>query len=208
MSFTVRFRSVGVYAFFPDIKIKGDIDDYTISQIMDEIHHQKSQGKDKWDYTTSYFAPREEYIISSIGYKFVKDTSERPPNSKNPTEGYRKLGLNIDKVFEGDFIYVRAWQYYRSITGHLKGSGTRITINLPSQKDLQPLATKTKFWDKLRINRHELPLDFKIDTYDITWRQVTVPKVAARYGLNFEDFKASFLALQSEPQFIPLPTTE
>lgn len=174
MALQISFRVVGIYCYFENLQLTTVTKDSTVQQVMDAIQAQPLG----FSYNSIQMGGKP--IVTSMSYTYTNQ-SEKPFNASDPTPGPRTLSMPMDAS--------QVWQYYRSVTGTINGAVCELKLfaqNQPSFADL-PLDYNDPFFGTL-------PEGFVVQTYNLTWRLVSIQmsptKQAAYMAAHVEALRA------------------
>jgi hypothetical protein len=157
MSLQISFRVVGIFCYFENLQLENLSPTSTVKEVMLAISQAKSDFSFKAGPTNS-----GKEIVDTLGYAF-SDLSTTPYNtSRRPANGFRDMSVQL-----GNTSLV--WQYYRSVTGTIDGATCEIKLITNGQPSFA----------LLQLNDFDpffgsIPSNFKIDTYNLTWRLVQI----------------------------------
>lgn len=169
MSLQVSFRVVGLYCYFENLQLSGVTESSTVKEVMDAI----SAAKPNFQYKPITLSGGKE-IVDTMSYDFNSDSTTPYSSSGRPQVGDRDLTISL-----GNTSLV--WQYYRSVTGTIDGN----VCELKLFNDGQPSFATTAL-DNNYSFFGSLPPNFKISTYNLTWRMVQIqmsPENQAKFML-------------------------
>lgn len=154
MSLNVTFRVVGVYCYFENLTVEGVDANSTVAEVMAAVRRERPAFN--FFAGTSPISGNE--IVDTIEYDYSND-SMRPPNtSAPPADGFRDLSNQL-----GGSGPSLIWQYYRSVTGSIGGTGDPYEIKLITPG--QPSFATTAISQDLSV-----PSNFDIGAFNLTWR--------------------------------------
>ena len=156
MSLQVSFRVVGLYCYFENLQLPNVNAQSTVKDVMNEVKNVQPA----FDYKSVLMDGKE--IVDTMSYDFTS-SSRTPYNaSGTPPDGLRDLS----NVIAGTSL---VWQYYRSVTGSIDGSVCEIKLLSQGQPSFAKLSLdyNDPFFGKL-------PANFKVSTYNLTWRLVQI----------------------------------
>ncbi|WP_405205535.1 hypothetical protein [Aquimarina sp. LLG6339-5] len=168
MSLQVSFRVVGLYCYFENLQVPNVTAQSSVKDVMNGIKSVKTD----FDYSSVNMGGKE--IVNSLSYKFGTSSTVPYNVSAPPADGFRDLTNSI-----GNTSLV--WQYYRSVTGSIDGSVSEIKLITKGQPSFATTALDTNdpFFGSI-------PANFKISTYNLTWRLVQIqmaPEKQAKFLL-------------------------
>ncbi|MEL6558996.1 MAG: hypothetical protein AAFQ94_12480 [Bacteroidota bacterium] len=178
MSLQVSFRVVGLYCYFQNLQLDNVTETSTVKQVLDAIKAKESA----FDYAAVDLGGKE--IVDTMSYSY-SDSSLKPFNATNPSNGFRDLSNHIASTS-------LIWQYYRSVTGSMNGSEP-FEIKLLSRGQPSYAIQKLNFNDSFF---GALPTGFEISTYNLTWRLVQI-QMSPENQAKFMIAKANLLSSKS-----------
>ena len=168
-SFKVNFRVVGLYCYYENIdlgELYGLTPKNTMQDIMDKLQEHTNF---QFNYQHASLDDGKDIAIS-MEYNF-DNNSQVPPNTQYTNKGRpdnKKRGLNMLIQNQGTSFL---WQYYRSVTGILKGKPYTVKL---SSLDNKTSFTKRNWTNNWNSQDLILPEGFEPTTYNLTWRLVAV----------------------------------
>jgi len=159
MALQVSFRVVGLYCYFENLQLPDVSPQSTVQEVMDAVKAAQSA----FDYEAVDLGGKS--LVDTMSYTYGPG-SKQPYNSSLPPDGFRDLSNTIASKSV-------VWQYYRSVTGTI--NGTNCELKLFSKG--QPSFSSTPLDLNQEVSSGEnltLPEGFQINTYNLTWRLVTI----------------------------------
>lgn len=156
MALQVSFRVVGVYCYFENLQLPSVNPGNSVKEVMDAI----AAAQPDFSYTPVTLGSGKE-LVDTMAYTYGPG-SKKPYNSSQPADGFRDLENTIASKSV-------VWQYYRSVTGTIDGNVVELKLFSQGQPSyaVTPLNYNDAFFGSI-------PPNFKLNTYNLTWRLVTI----------------------------------
>ena len=173
MTITVNFRVVGIYCYFPNMKL-----DLEPSATIKDVH-EKIVGMNPKPHNGIFEIMYDGLDLTGFKYKYTNESILPPDATESRAEGdddnirtlketaTYALGDDPDKPRE-----MRVWQYYVSAIMK-KGSNRIIIARDPEQRDPQPSYATTRLNAGLPTQVLE-ECGFHVTAYNLTWRLLTI----------------------------------
>ena len=165
MAITVNFRVVGIYCYFPNVKL-----DLEPSAKIKDVHEAIVEMDPK-PHNGIFEIMYDGLNLTGFKYKYTNE-SILPPDATD----YRAEGDddNIRTLSEtDDRKEMRVWQYYVSAIMEKAGSNRIIIARDPEQRDPQPSYATTRLNAGLPTQVLE-ECGFQVSAYNLTWRLLTI----------------------------------